>query len=104
ILSYNTIAFAANEAARFASASGPNSPNPATAAQIQQIALNAATPAVNLAPSQVIVNWITDPNLATRKDVVVTISYPYIVSLPLGLSNINATLKLSSTSQMLASQ
>ncbi|HVN90425.1 MAG TPA: TadE/TadG family type IV pilus assembly protein [Candidatus Binataceae bacterium] len=104
VLAYNSVSFAASEAARYAAAFGPNSPNPATTAQIQQVAITSAG-GLNLTNSNVSVNWVTDANLSTRQDVVVKVTYPYVVSIPfLWPHDINSTVNLSSTSQILAAQ
>ena len=100
VLSYNMVSFAAREAARYAMVRGPNSPNPATTAQIQQIAINAA-PNLNLSTSNISVNWVTDPNLPSKQDVQIQITY----SLPLQIPFTKAvTANFVSTSQMLVSQ
>lgn len=94
---YHTIAYAARDAVRYAIVRGPNSALPATTAQIQQTAVDAAI-GVNLALSNVTVSWPTDASLATHKDVKVTVALNY----PLLLTP--ASMTLSSTSQMMASQ
>ena len=100
VFTYNTMSNAAREAARYAIAAGPNSPKPASTSQIQAFAMNCA-PSLKLSASDVSVNWITDPNLSSRQDAQITVSHTYPVSVPF-LPKVN--LKLSSTSQMMASQ
>jgi hypothetical protein len=100
VFTYNTMSNAAREAARYAIAAGPNSPAPASKSQIQAFAMNCA-PSLKLSASDVSVNWITDPNLSSRQDAQITVSHTYPVSVPF-LPKVN--LKLSSTSQMMASQ
>ncbi|HTW86845.1 MAG TPA: TadE/TadG family type IV pilus assembly protein [Candidatus Binataceae bacterium] len=100
VFDYNTISYAARQATRYAAALGPNSPTPATNAQIQQVAIGAA-PGVALTNSDVAVSWVTDPNLSTREDAKVTITYPTTVSIPFTTT---VVLNLTSTSQMMASQ
>lgn len=100
VFDYNSISYAAREATRYAAALGPNSPDPATTAQIQQVAIGAA-PGVALTNSNIAVSWVADPNLSTRQDAKVTISYPTTVSIPFTSP---VTLNLTSTSQMMASQ
>ncbi len=100
VYNYNIVCSAAREAARYAMVRGPNSPNPATTAQIQQAAIDAA-PGLSLATGNINVSWVNDPNLPSRKDVEIQISYPYTLSIPFMSSR---TLTLSSTAQMLAAQ
>jgi Flp pilus assembly protein TadG len=100
VMSYNSMSAAAEEAVRYAVANGPNSPVPATTAQIQQIAINTASQ-LPLTTSNVNVSWITDPTMATRQDARVVVSYNYPLKIP-WMSSI--TLHLSATSQMMASQ
>jgi Flp pilus assembly protein TadG len=100
VMSYNSMSAAAEEAVRYAVANGPNSPLPATTAQIQQIAINTA-PQIPLTTSNVNVSWITDPSMATRQDAKVVVSYNYPLKIP-WMSSV--TLHLSATSQMMASQ
>jgi Flp pilus assembly protein TadG len=105
IFDYATICEAAREAARYAIVHCPtsvcsSSPNPATDAQIQQVAINAA-PSLGLTTSEVSVNWPADSNLPSQTDAQIIISYPYTLSIPL-MSSISLTLK--GASQMLVSQ
>lgn len=100
VMAYNSMSAAAEEAVRYAVAYGPNSPAPATTAQIQQIAINTASQ-IPLSNSNVNVSWSTDANLATRQDAKVIISYDYPLKIPF-MSKI--TLHLTATSQMMASQ
>ena len=100
VLAYNSMSSAAEEAVRYAVANGPNSPVPATTAQIQQIAINTA-PEVPLTASNVVVTWPTDANIATRKDAKVVVSYDYPIKVPWMTQ---VTLHLTATSQMMASQ
>jgi hypothetical protein len=78
----------------------PTSANPATTAQIQQVAINAAI-GVNLAITNVSVTWPADANLPSLKDAQVKITYNYSFRIPF-MSPV--TLALTSTSQMLVSQ
>lgn len=97
VFSYNEVASAAREAVRYAIVHGPNSPSPATTAQIQQAAINAAV-GVPLATSNVTVSWSSDARLSSQKDAQVTISYNYhLLTMPVSFT-------LTSKSQMLASQ
>lgn len=104
VATYNSISYAAREAARFAIANGPNSPNPASTAAIQQVAQNALV-GVNLStpgPTPTIsVTWSPDPNLSPLQDVTVTVSYPYTLTLPFIKTS---TFTITSTSQMLSYQ
>jgi Flp pilus assembly protein TadG len=100
VLAHNSMSSAADEAVRYAVANGPNSPIPATNAQIQQIAINMA-PEVPLTDSNVSVSWVADANISTRQDAVVVVSYDYPIKIPF-MSKV--TLHLSATSQMMASQ
>ncbi len=100
VLTYNTVCFAAREAARYGMVHGPNSPNPATNAQIQQIAINAA-PSLNLQASNITVNWVTDPNLPSKQDVQVKLTYTYAIQIPFVAP---VTANFVTSSQMLVSQ
>jgi len=100
VLTYNSVCFAAQEAARYGMVHGPNSPNPATTTQIQQIAINAA-PSLNLSASNITVNWVADPNLPSKQDVQVKVSYTYPIQIPFVTP---VTANFVTTSQMLVSQ
>ena len=100
VFAYTTICEAAREAARYAIAHSSTSANPATNAQIQQLAINAA-PSLGLTATNVSVSWPADSNLPSKNDVQITISYPYTLRIPL-ISPI--TLTLAATSQSLVSQ
>ena len=100
VLTYNTVSFAAREAARYGMVHGPSSPSPATTAEIQQIAINAA-PSLGLSASNITVNWPTDPNLPSKQDVQVRISYSYQLQIPFAQA---VTPNFVSTSQMLVAQ
>jgi Flp pilus assembly protein TadG len=100
VFAYTTICEAAREAARYAIAHSPTSANPATNAQIQQVAINAA-PSLGLTATNVSVSWPADSNLPSQKDVQITISCPYTLRIPL-ISPI--TLTLAASSQSLVSQ
>ena len=100
VCNYNTVCSAAREAVRYAIVHSPTSANPATIAQIQQIAIRNA---VSLDPSQLTVNvsWPADANLPLQQDAQVQVSYRYQLNLPFRPP---LTLTLVSTSQMLVSQ
>jgi Flp pilus assembly protein TadG len=100
VFAYTTVCEAAREAARYAMAHSPTSANPATNAQIQQVAMNAA-PSLGLTTTEVNVSWPADSNLPSKDDAQITISYPYTLRIPL-MSPI--TLTLAATSQMLIAQ
>jgi Flp pilus assembly protein TadG len=100
VLTYNSVAFAAREAARYAIVHGPSGPNPATNTQIQQVAINAA-PALSLSASNINVNWVTDPNLPTKQDIQVKVTYPYQIQIPFVSA---VTANFASTSQLLVAQ
>jgi hypothetical protein len=100
VFNYNSISNAARETARYAIAAGPNSPSPASTSQIQAFAMKSA-PSLKLTASDVNVSWITDPNLSSRQDAKITVSHTYPLSVPFLLK---VNLKLTSTSQMMASQ
>lgn len=97
---YNTLCSAAREAVRYAIAHSPTSANPASSAQIQQVAINYA-PALNLTASDISVSFVTDANLPSQNDAKVAISYQYQLQIPFITP---VTMTLSTTSQMLASQ
>ena len=100
VYNYNSVCEAAREAVRYAVVHSPTSAHPATTAQIQQVAINAAT-AVGLAASNIAVNWPADANLPSLKDAQVKITYNYTFRIPFMSQT---TLNLTSTSQMLVSQ
>lgn len=100
VLTYNSVAFAAREAARYAIVHGPSGPNPATNMQIQQVAINAA-PALSLSASNINVNWVADPNLPTKQDIQVKVTYPYQIQIPFVSA---VTANFASTSQLLVAQ
>jgi Flp pilus assembly protein TadG len=95
---YNTVSAAAREAARYAMVHSPTSQNPATTAQIQQIAINHAP---FLSVADVMVTFPSDPTLTTQQDAKVSITYNYTQNVPFMSA---VTLNLTSTSQMLVSQ
>lgn len=97
---YNTVCAAAREAVRYAIVHSPTSANPATVSQIQQVAINYA-PGLNLTSSQISVSWPADPNLPSKQDAKVTVSYNYQLQIPF-LQTVS--LPLTSTSQMMVSQ
>ncbi len=103
---YNTLSNAAREAVRYAVVHSPTSPNPATTAQIQQVAINYAA-GFALASNDITVTWPSDPNIkniankAAAYDAQVQITYTYTLRVPF----MKATpLTLTSTSRMLVSQ
>ncbi|MGD0117571.1 MAG: TadE/TadG family type IV pilus assembly protein [Candidatus Binatus sp.] len=97
---YNTVNSAAREAVRYAIVHSPNSANPATTAQIQQIAIGKA---LNMNPSQltVTVSWPADATLTSQIDAQVSVSYLYQLHVPF-MSAVSLT--VASTAQMLVSQ
>jgi len=103
VYSYNTLAAATQEAAHYAATNGPNSPNPATVAQIQQLVQSFAPGlnANNLQVNQSQALYISDPNLTGYQDAKVTATYSFSFWVPvLG----KVTLPMTSTAQMLVSQ
>ncbi len=109
VMAYNSMSSAAEEAVRFAVANGPNSLNPASAASIEQVAVNVA-PQLHLTCADgsgnngngnVTSTWINDPNMSGRNDAKVVINYNYSLKIPF-MSAI--TLHLTATSQMLEAQ
>jgi Flp pilus assembly protein TadG len=100
VLTYNSVTFAAREAARYGMVHGPNSPNPATSSQIQQIAIN-AVPSLGLSASNVNINWVADPNLPTKQDIQVQITYSYQFQIPFVTA---AKASFVSTSQVIVAQ
>jgi Flp pilus assembly protein TadG len=100
ILAYTSISNAAREAVRYAISAGPNSPSPATDAQVQQVAID-AVPSLALSSDNITVSWPTDPALSTRVDAKVTVAYNYPLSIPFMAK---VTVPLSSTARMLAAQ
>lgn len=112
VMAYNNMSAAAEEAVRYAVAYGPNSPNPASADTIENVAVNSA-PELHLSKTtfntngsinhsgNVTATWVTNANLATRKDARVVVSYDFPIKFPLMTAT---TLHLTATSQMMASQ
>ena len=100
-MAYNSMSAAAEEAVRYAVAYGPNSPAPATTAQIQQIAINTASRRSLCRTAMSTSAGLPSEHLATRQDAKVIISYDYPLKIPF-MSKI--TLHLTATSQMMASQ
>jgi Flp pilus assembly protein TadG len=103
VYSYNTISHAARECVRYAIVHSPTGPNPATAAQIEQITINdAAMPTSGALTAQSIaVTWPADPNMPSQKDAQCTISLNYGLGIPFLPSK---TLPLTATARMLVSQ
>jgi Flp pilus assembly protein TadG len=100
VFSYNTVCNAARAAVRFAIVHGPNSGDPASAEQIQQVAISSA-PGVNLNADSITVSWPNDPNLPSKQDAQVQISYEH--HMLVGYL-IPARVTLGTTSRMLVSQ
>ena len=96
IYSYNSICSAARASARYAAVHGSASPIPATNAQIQQVAVDAA-PAVGLSQSDVTVTWPVDAYLGSSVQVAIVHNYSLPTIVPLKL-------RLQSTSRMLVTQ
>jgi Flp pilus assembly protein TadG len=103
VYSYNTISHAARECVRYAIVHSPTGPNPATTAQIKNIAVSYADlPAPNqLTPSAITVTWPADANLPSQQDAQCTISLNYSLRIPFLPSR---TLPLTATARMLVSQ
>lgn len=100
VYAYNTVSNATREAVRYAIVHSPTSADPATTAEIQQVAINYAID-LNLTQSDVLVSWPPDPFIAKKNDAQVQISYPYRLDIPF-LKPV--VLTLTSTSRMLVSQ
>ncbi len=103
VYSYNTISHAARECVRYAIVHSPTGPNPATIAQIKNVAVSyAGLPAPNqLTASDVTVTWPADPNLPSSDDAQCTIALNYSLRIPFLPSK---TLPLTTTARMLVSQ
>ena len=103
VYSYNTISHAARECVRYAIVHSPTGPNPATTAQIKNVAVSYADlPAPNqLTASEVTVTWPADPNLPSSDDAQCTIALNYSLRIPFLPSR---TLPLTATARMLVSQ
>jgi Flp pilus assembly protein TadG len=95
---YTTVSTAAREAARYAMVHGPTSENPATAAQVQAVAVGYAP---FLSTTDVTVTFPADPTLPLQKDALVSISYNYTQAIPF-MSAVPLT--FTTSSQMLLSQ
>ena len=94
IYAYNFCAYAAEEAARWASTRGANYPTPATAATIQG---HVASQAVGL-PNSVTVTTTWTPNNSPGSTIQVTVAYTLI---PLTGVTLHSNLQISKTAQML---
>jgi len=111
IMAYNGMSEAAEEAVRYAIANAPTSPNPASQASIEQIAVNLLpqlhltctnctdSHGNNITSGNVTSSWVSDANLSGYQDAKVVINYNYGLKIPFMSS---VTLHLSATSQMLA--
>jgi len=102
VYTYNTIAEAAQEAARYGIAHPPasSSSSDITAASSGvQTAAQAAAPGLALTTSQITVSWPTDSANSSNEDVLVQITYPFTINIPF----FRASLSLTSTSQMMVS-
>jgi Flp pilus assembly protein TadG len=100
VMAYNSVCDAAREAVRYAIVHSPTSANPATTAQIQQVAINTA-PNLAMTSNQVTVTFPADANLPSLTDALVQIAYPYTISIPF-IPTVSLT--LSTSSRMLVSQ
>ena len=100
VMAYNSVCNAAREAVRYAIVHSPTSANPATTAQIQQVAID-TDPNLGLTTGQVSVTFPADANLPSQSDVLVTISHPYTITVPF-LPRVSVT--LTTSSRMLVSQ
>jgi len=97
VYNYNTVCSAARQAVRYAIVHSPASANPATTAQIQQVAINNAV-GLNSSQLTIAVSWPVDAKLTSQDDAQVKVSYQYQLNIPF-LSPV--TMTLASTSQML---
>jgi Flp pilus assembly protein TadG len=96
IYRYNMVCSAAREAVRYAIV------HPSDTTGIQQAAINSAP---FLTASNITVTFPADPNVASRTDARVAISYPFSLGIPLlPLPSSVSNLTLSSTSQMMLAQ
>jgi len=111
MMAYNGMSAAAEEAVRYAVANAPTSPNPASQASIEQIAVNLLpelhltctnctdSHGNNISSGNVTSSWVTDANLSGYQDAKVVITYNYPLKIPFVTL---VTLHLTATSQMLA--
>jgi Flp pilus assembly protein TadG len=100
VMAYNSLCDAAREAVRYAIVHSPTSANPATTAQIKQVAINTA-PNLGITSGQISVTFPADANLPSLTDALVTISYPYVISIPFMPTT---SVTMSTSSRMLVSQ
>lgn len=102
ILAYNSISFAASEAARYGAAvQSSNQNTSSTNTAIQNVAIGAA-PDIPLTASNIVVTWPSDSLMSGRVDINVAIAYNYPLSIPFMKNPV--TLSLTATSTMMASQ
>ncbi len=97
---YTAVSDAARAAVRYAIVHSPTSANPATTSQIQQQAINAAS-GLSSQNLTVTVTWPADPNVPTKDDAQVVVSYKFKMQIPLVPTT---SVTLTSTSRMLVSQ
>ncbi|MGH7916551.1 MAG: TadE/TadG family type IV pilus assembly protein [Candidatus Binataceae bacterium] len=98
--SYNMVCAAAREATRYAMVHGPASANPASSAQITQVAIDFA-PGLGLTAGDVSVTWPADPNQPSTDDAKVVVTYQYQIEIPFITP---VTLTMSSSSRMIVSR
>lgn len=100
IYTYNTLASATRDAARYAMMHGPNRSDTASQSQVTTVLLNDAA---DLSSSNLTVNltWPADANMPSQSDAKVNASYNYTVQIPFAST---VTLTLTATSQMLVEQ
>jgi len=94
VYTYSTVNEAAQEAVRYAVVNGPNSPSPATTAQVQAVAQSYA-PGLSLTTA---VSYPTDSYISTDQDAKVVVTCTYPLNIPLLKSK---TLTFSASYQML---
>lgn len=100
IYTYNTLASATRDAARYAMMHGPNRSDTASQSQVTNVLLGDAA---DLSSSNLTVNltWPADANMPSQSDAKVNASYNYTVQIPFTST---VTLTLTATSQMLVEQ
>ena len=102
ILTYNTLAFAATQGARYGSTLTDSNQNATNGTPAVQSVVEGAAPDLSLTASNITVTWPADTIYGNgRNDVSVAVTYNYTFRIP-GLASY--TLPLTSTSELMCSQ
>lgn len=100
IYTYNTLASATRDAARYAMMHGPNRSPTASQSQVTTVLLDNAAD-LNASNLTVNLTWPADANMPSQSDAKVNASYNYTLQIPF---TSKVTLTLTASSQMLVEQ